>query len=141
MSNKKKENLPINPTDPIFDKASLELAEKRHKNIGQLFDKAVEILEVYLDDPNSDLSAKMFPAKLASDIYIANEKFKREDARISIEKKKLAIEEAKSGPLPIPSGNNTFIQNNFSGEVNIGEIKKKQDELLASFREKPEKPS
>lgn len=136
MARKRKEKPPVDVIDQTFNEVSLDLAKDRHKNIGNLFDRAVEVLTTYLDDPGSDLAAKMFPAKLASDIYIAEEKFKREDERISIEKKKLAIEESKNGTLPI-SGTNTFIQNNFSGEVNIGEIKKKQDELLASFRKKP----
>ena len=136
MARKRKEKPPVDVIDQTFDEASLDLVKDRHKNIGNLFDRAVEVLTNYLDDPESDLAAKMFPAKLASDIYIAEEKFKREDERISIEKKKLALEESKNGALPT-SGTNTFIQNNFSGEVNIGDIKKKQDELLASFRKKP----
>lgn len=139
MGRPKKVKPPIDPSLNSFNEASLELEEDRHKNIGNLFDKAVEVLSNYLDDANSDLSAKMFPAKLAADIYMAQEKFKRDDERILIEKERLKLEESKNGILPA-NGNTTLIQNNFSGDVNIGDIKKKQEELLASFIKKPEEP-
>lgn len=119
-----------------FDKAEMENQIKRHKSIGNLFDKAAEVIENYLDDPCTDLTAKMFPAKLAADIYLAQEKFKREDEKIKIEKRKLELDELKSGK-PLPPGSK-FIQNNnyYSAPqqqgppIDIGELKKKQEELL-----------
>lgn len=135
----------VNPQDQSimseFDIAELENQRKRHKSIGNLFDKAAEVIENYLDDPSTDLVAKMFPAKLAADIYLAQEKFKREDEKIEIEKRKLVLDEIKSGK-PLPPGSK-FIQNNnyYSGPlpptqqqpVDIGGLKKRQEELLSTY--------
>ena len=141
--------IPVNPsqpvTDPIlsqFDKAKLENQIRRHSTIGNLFDKAAEVIENYLDDPSTDLSAKMFPAKLATDIYLAQEKFAREDERIEIEKRKLTLEEIKVNKQ-LPPGSK-FIQNNnyypaqppqstAQTPVDIGELKKRQEELLSGY--------
>jgi hypothetical protein len=130
-----------------FDLAELENQKKRHKSIGTLFDKAAEVIENYLDDPNTDLVAKMFPARLAADLYLAQEKFKREDEKIEIEKRKLVLDEIKSGK-PLPPGSK-FIQNNNyyqvppqqqSQPVDIGDLKKRQEELLSGYLEGSDKP-
>ena len=82
----------------------------------------------------------MFPAKLAADIYLAQEKFKREDEKIELEKRKLVLDELKSGKQ-IPNGSK-FIQNNNyysttqptnNSSVDIADLKKRQDELLSSY--------
>jgi hypothetical protein len=126
---------PFVPTvDPIeleFDKAKGRSQIDRHERIGKLFDKATDVLSQYLDDPDVGPAEKMFPAKLITDIYVADEKFKREDARIEIESRKLTIEEAK-----LPQSTNIAIQqNNYINEskVNLTELKKKQEELLSNF--------
>ena len=114
----------------LFDKASLELQRKRHEKIGDLFDKASEVISQYLEDPGTEISAKMFPAKLAADIYMASEKFRREDQRIEIEKRKLTLEERKSGQVQPQIGAQ---QNNFylggtpenSPHLSLEEIKRK----------------
>lgn len=131
-------NLPILAE---FDLAERNNQLKRHKSIGSLFDKAAEVIENYLDDPNTDLVSKMFPARLAADIYLAQEKFKREDEKIEIEKRRLVLDELKSGKQ-IPPGSK-FIQNNNyyssspqtekSNPVDIAELKKRQEELLSSY--------
>lgn len=122
----------------LFDKASLELQRKRHEKIGDLFDKASEVISQYLEDPGTEISAKMFPAKLAADIYMASEKFRREDQRIEIEKRKLTLEERKSGQVQPQIGAQ---QNNFylggtpenSPHLSLEEIKRKQEEILSGF--------
>lgn len=122
---------------PVFDSASLELQEERHKTIDTLFDKAAMVLDSYLDDPGTDSAAKMFPAKLVIDIYHTQEKLKREDERIEIEKRKLAIEEKKSGisnPTVFNQQNNYILP---SSPQDLAELKKRQEEILASFRNKP----
>lgn len=122
---------------PVFDQAALEAQKKRHESIGTLFDKASEVISNYLGDPNIESVAKMLPAKLALDLYTAQEKFKREDDRIEIERRKLVIEEKKANIPSLPGG--TFNQqNNFisASPADMAELKKKQDQLLASFRPK-----
>ena len=124
---------PIQVLDPIeleFDKANGRLQLDRHERIGQLFDKATDVLSQYLDDPDVGPAEKMFPAKLVTDIYVADEKFRREDARIEIENRKLTIEEAK-----LPQTNIAIQQNNYINEskVNLTELKKRQEELLSNF--------
>lgn len=122
----------------LFDKASLELQKKRHEKIGDLFDKASEVISQYLEDPGTEISAKMFPAKLAADIYMTSEKFRREDQRIEIEKRKLTLEERKSGQVQPQIGAQ---QNNFylggtpesRPHLSLEEIKRKQEEILDGF--------
>ena len=122
---------------PIFDLAIMESQTNRHKSINNLFDKAAEVISNFLDDPSVEPISKMLPAKMAIDIYTSQEKFKREDERIGIEKRKLLIEEKKANMPSLPGA--TFNQqNNYisMSQTNMAEIKKKQDELLASFRSK-----
>ena len=122
-----------------FDIAELNNQKKRHQTIGSLFDRAADVIGNYLDDPSTDLTAKMFPAKLATDIYLAQEKFRREDERIELEKRKLALDELKSGKQ-LPPGSK-FIQNNNyysttpqqDKHVDIADLKKRQEELLSSY--------
>lgn len=122
----------------VFDKASLEAEERRHETTHSLFDKAAAVIESYLEDPNADISAKMFPAKLAMDVYMAQEKFKREDQRIEIEKRKLTLEEIKvqkTVPNLTFNQQNNYISSGGSKppETDLTELKKKQDQLLASY--------
>lgn len=129
--------VPAEDPDDIIDSSlfrdeALKDQQERHETINRVFDKAAEVISTYLDDPNADLTAKMFPAKLAADIYLAQEKFKREDEKLAIERKKLSLEQSRAGSFP-SGGVIIPVQNNINGNVNIGEIKKKQDELLASF--------
>lgn len=139
----------ITPLD--FDAALSEAQKRRHENIGYLFDKAASLLESILDDPNVEAPAKMFPVKLAMDIYNNKEKFAREDERIDIEKRKLYIEEKKAGMVQsLPAGSTFNQQNNFisiptSSEssknfIDLNSLKKKQEEILSSFlQKKPDK--
>lgn len=126
------------PSVTLFDEASLKLQKERHAGIGRLFDSATEVLGNYLDDPGIEVSAKMFPAKLAADLFLAQEKFRREDKRIEIEERKLRIEEAKlSQQKPFVQFNQ---QNNFNGQAvstDFAELKKKQEEILASLISPP----
>lgn len=122
----------------LFDKASLELQRKRHEKIGDLFDKASEVISQYLEDPGTEISAKMFPAKLAADIYMTSEKFRREDQRIEIEKRKLTLEERKSGQVQPQIGaqqNNFYLGGAPENRLNLSleEIKRKQEEILDGF--------
>lgn len=130
----------VNPEDlEIFDRASLELQKKRHEKIGDLFDKASEVISQYLEDPGTEISAKMFPAKLAADIYMASEKFRREDQRIEIEKRKLTLEERKSGQVHSPqigAQQNNFYLGGIPDDrphLSLEEIKRKQEEILDGF--------
>lgn len=126
----------------VFDQAELELQRQRHKTIGTLFDRAATVIETYLEDPNTDLSAKMFPAKLATDIFMAQEKFKREDERIELEKRKISLEEVK---VQKAVNINLNQQNNYNfpppqpGQppVDLNALKKKQDAMLASYLPPP----
>lgn len=147
MAKKKKStsNLPTKTSQEdqsileVFDKAKFEAQLNRHEEVNILFSKATEVLGNYLDDPEAELVSKMLPAKLAIDLYTSQEKFRREDERIEIEKQKLAIERAKLSQLPLPNGSTFNQQNNYLGlsQDQMAELKKKQDELLASFRIKP----
>lgn len=143
MAKKKEEKSLVvqgkNEIDPIqaeMDRIEAEAAKSRHNSIERLFDKAANVLENCLDDQNIDSSAKMFPAKLAADIYMAQEKFKREDERLEIEKRKVTIEEikiAQSQPLiNIVGQQNNYIS---PGEqkIDLLDLKKKQEALLNTY--------
>lgn len=128
----------IDPIEAEFDKAQKQLQSERHSRIGRLFDKAADVLEVYLGDPEVGLAEKMFPAKLVADIYVSEEKFKREDARLELESRKVALEEAKLPPGPqIAIQQNTYIN---ESRVNLAELKKKQEALLSGFLPKEPQP-
>lgn len=128
-------------TEDSFDKASIEAQQRRHESIGYLFDKASTLLETILDDPSVEASAKLFPVRLAMDIYTTKEKFVREDERIDLEKRRLAIEEKKAGMSQIPPGSTFNQQNNFINlpsdgqpqKIDLNNLKKRQEELLSSF--------
>ena len=127
-------NLMENKTDPIlaiFDDKSKEAQLKRHSRIGDLMTKAVDIIEAYLDDASIDISTKMLPVKLAADIYHSSEKIRVEDEKIELEKIKIINGGQKPPSQPILNQQNNFISANNN---DLLEIKKKQDELLASFR-------
>ena len=126
-------NLMENKTDPIlaiFDDKSKEAQLKRHSRIGDLMTKAVDIIEAYLDDASIDISTKMLPVKLAADIYHSSEKIRVEDEKIELEKIKIINGGQKPPSQPILNQQNNFISANNN---DLLEIKKKQDELLASF--------
>lgn len=138
------QNLPVKKEESAlstFDEASIEAEKNRHQMTYSLFDKAAKVLEGYLEDPSIDSAAKMFPAKLAIDIYTSQEKFKREDQKLDIERRRLSLEEEKLRRTP--SNLNFNQQNNyFSGSpqpqpvpsgVDLTELKKRQDELLNSY--------
>lgn len=143
------ENLPVKQSQEDllveFKKAEIGLQIKRHQSIGGLFDKAANVLGEYLDDPSVDLCSKMVPAKIATDIFMMNEKFKREDEKLEIEKRRLVLEELKVKEASKMIG--TFNQqNNFYGnedpekaKAKLLDVKRKQEELLSSYLQK--KPS
>ena len=141
-NNSKPADQSVNELMPIYDKAALESQLRRHQNINNLFEKAVMVIDGYLDDTNIESVSKMLPAKMALDLYTTQEKFKREDARIEIEKRKLAIEEKKANIPPLSGA--TINQNNINISTSpeeMAKLKKKQDELLASFRSKTQPTS
>ena len=128
----------VDPVEAEFDKAQKQLQAERHSRIGRLFDKAADVLEGYLNDSEVGLAEKMFPAKLVADIYVSEEKFKREDARLELESRKIALEEAKLPPGPqIAIQQNTYIN---ESRVNLAELKKKQEALLSGFLPKEPQP-
>ena len=147
----KVENLPVevpvvDESLSLFDQASLEVQKKRHETINKLFDDAATVLSEVLNNPEIDGATKMFPAKLAVDIFMMDQKFEREDRRIDIEEQKLDIERTKLKMTPQLGGgtfnqqNNLFLGGDQSNQpVDLAEIKKKQEEMLSAYREKSNK--
>lgn len=132
-----------------FREAQAKLALARHDKIGQMFDKAADYLIEYLADPAIDQAAKLFPAKLSTEVYLKHERNILEDQRIRIEQRKLDLAESKgqlgvkapvAGGIFIGNQTNVQIQNptqpsgaSGGSPVDLLALKRKQEEYLSKF--------
>lgn len=106
-------NFPVSNSDKDsvqieLEKARNEAKQQRRDAIGDLLDKATDVLSDVLDDPNSSKREKIEAASLAVNLYVQQENGERQDTALEIQKKRLELEEKK---LSIPGGP-LFQQNN-----------------------------
>lgn len=137
--------LPTNPNqiDIELAKAKTEVKQKRVQAIGDLLDKATDVLYDVLDSPTTNQRAKIEAASLAVNLYIQQENADRQDKALDIQQKRLELEEKK---LVLPGGplfqqNNLYVANQQPTDPQLLEIerqalldrKKAQDALLGSY--------
>ena len=78
--------LPSNPgqLDIELAKAKAEVKQKRVQAIGELLDKATDVLYDVLDNPTTNPRAKLEAASLAVNLYIQQENADRQDKNLYV---------------------------------------------------------
>lgn len=137
--------LPSNPgqIDIELAKAKAEVKQKRVQAIGELLDKATDVLYDVLDNPTTNPRAKLEAASLAVNLYVQQENADRQDKALDIQQKRLELEEKK---LALPGGalfqqNNLYVGDRQPTDPQLLEIerqalldrKRAQDALLGSY--------